>query len=906
MSPKYVKLPQPDLLDFTKLNHHDEVKIIISNKIHYFSDNADPSGEDVKKNPIFGTTTFINGEKFLETSYGFPFIRFSRGSKPKITYHNKTKFTFNIHYHGLNTVGSIDGTAMELFFGNSTQLGPCVTLEFPTITNNYSMLWFHCHNMFTSIEFIHAGLFGLLQIIDDETLWLNEIFTYKNNQIFLSTLDMDLDEKGKQTSSNLITDENRSCFSIVNGLSAVNWYSKSKVPYVTPLVHKVSKNLVKIDILNAALNWRVFHIGVCDKHDKIKSFYHVQCDCSLINPKKVDMVWVPVAGRVSIIFDLNEFEDQKAYLFYYDFDLTEILGSMPTYPNEPNNESLTATVPDFNQVNNGTPYPTPIPDPGNENQQQNSSALIYPSVNLIPQISQVLKNGSIPFPQKYSIKKFLKIKGEIHQSIDLKDVIKGIRKVVFGENYETYKHIVTKSNFENELSYVSLLNKNYFYNLPLTNCDNIPLRNILLFPETNNNCISYGNVNGTTECVNGANRIMCDLWNSKELDLNWALQQYNLNPNNFKPPILPSSKFRIYKTDDRYSNTAMISNDTLCIEFFENEVSYGDHNTQPIKQIEVIFPATTKCNLMNIQEWVDLINETFDNTFINFNTYQKLSNIIECDWSFFPYTYNYLYDKSIYIKSAIIKTINKTSYFIRLSARWPLLQLFGKAMTGNTIEPNSDMLAQNKIKLQALKQLQSRKLNQSIKYHNLSPRKTPSQYMKCNEEEIYGIYDNEIEQIFPFYATGDDNVQLPIACMKRSAELIIIPFSTFIGLYDGYSNPNLWSFSTKFRSTETWNYINLDCADSHPIHFHLTSGYVTKNTDNDLSNSQTYSRDIYQIGPNQSISFDLTWPYYPSYKTTKTPHIRCLGGVIHCHFLPHNDNNSMMIQYFVEEEEKED
>jgi hypothetical protein len=26
----------------------------------------------------------------------------------KITYENKTKFTFNIHYHGLNTVGSID------------------------------------------------------------------------------------------------------------------------------------------------------------------------------------------------------------------------------------------------------------------------------------------------------------------------------------------------------------------------------------------------------------------------------------------------------------------------------------------------------------------------------------------------------------------------------------------------------------------------------------------------------------------------------------------------------------------------------------------------------------------------------------------------------------------------------
>jgi hypothetical protein len=276
-------------------------------------------------------------------------------------------------------------------------LGPEVTLEFPKITNNYSLLWFHSHNMFISIELIYAGLLGLLQIVDDESEYLVKNFKYSNNQILLSSLDMDFNEDGTQTSVNLAVDENRSCFSTINGISAVNWYefdesnsknhninykSNSK-NYVNCLIHKVTKNVVKIDILNGALNWRVVHIGVCDKNNKIKSFYLVQTDGSLINPKEVTMAWVPVAGRLSLIFDLNDFENQKAYLFYYNFDLTEIFGCDLS-----SNNNLIATIPDFNNVNNATPYPTSIPSSNNQNQQQNPTNLDYPNVPLINQIDQ--------------------------------------------------------------------------------------------------------------------------------------------------------------------------------------------------------------------------------------------------------------------------------------------------------------------------------------------------------------------------------------------------------------------------------------------------------------------------------------------------------------------------------------
>jgi hypothetical protein len=72
----------------------------------------------------------------------------------------------------------------------------------------------------------------------------------------------------------------------------------------------------------------------------------------------------------------------------------------------------------------------------------------------------------------------------------------------------------------------------------------------------------------------------------------------------------------------------------------------------------------------------------------------------------------------------------------------------------------------------------------------LKPIKPKSLYVKCDEFNIYGIRDVDIQQIFPFYATSDGNTQLPIACMKRNAELIISPNQTDIGLFDGYLNDN--------------------------------------------------------------------------------------------------------------------
>ena len=245
---------------------------------------------------------------------------------------------------------------MEVVFGRSTMLGPKVTFQFPEITNNQSLLSgaivITCSYPWSwSTE----ELVGLLQIVDKETEWLTESFRYGDNQILLEAMDMDLTSDGKQTFANLVTDENRSCFAVINGTSAVNWYSSDpSAPFVNPLYHTTTTNLVKIDILNASLNWRVFHLGVCDENMEAKSFYLVQTDSGLMNPTRLKMTFVPNASRVGIIIDLDDFKHHTAYLFFYNYDLTEVVSSMPTFPDQPNNPSITGTVPDLEKTKNPT------------------------------------------------------------------------------------------------------------------------------------------------------------------------------------------------------------------------------------------------------------------------------------------------------------------------------------------------------------------------------------------------------------------------------------------------------------------------------------------------------------------------------------------------------------------------
>ena len=81
----------------------------------------------------------------------------------------------------------------------------------------------------------------------------------------------------------------------------INWYSSKPVPYVNKLYHETRTNLVKIDLLNACANWRYLSLGVCDKIDKVQTFYLIQSDTGLMNPTPMTQVTVYMAARVGIV-----------------------------------------------------------------------------------------------------------------------------------------------------------------------------------------------------------------------------------------------------------------------------------------------------------------------------------------------------------------------------------------------------------------------------------------------------------------------------------------------------------------------------------------------------------------------------------------------------------------------------
>jgi len=876
-----IKLPILPLTDFSKISKYDKIEIKISNTTYKFSPDAHPSGLDERFHPIFGSQVFINNKLKYTIPYGLPPLLFPKGSEPLINFQNNTNFTSNLHFHGLINTGLVDGASGFSVFGKNTLLGPNIKLQFPKIKNNSALTWYHSHAMFRSLELVCAGMVGTVLITDEMTRILNDLFVYGENYFVLTLMDGDFDSEGKLVLSNLPVDINRSCFTVVNGISTVQWYTNpnTKVPFSNILEHNTNNNLIKIDIINLGSNWRVYYLGMSDNNKKIVPFYVIQTDQGLCEPVLTNMQFIPVAGRISILVDLTSIPEVE--LFFYDYDLTENFGI---------NGDGTGTFPDFN-LESSTPFPTPIPDPDNQNQQSLPSTLDYPQIPIIPQVNLPMVNGNCPIPEVKKTRTFLHLKKNIPLNThNLKSTLEIIKSIIYKSCH--------KSTDKNK--YLTDLNSKYYYNLP-NPTETTPIRNICLWGENDINYIkgSSGNpyisdpdgnnIYGISEFSNGANRIMVDLWNSSELDLDIALLEYSKNPNNYKPSILPTSDFRITKKNDEFINIAMISNDELTIQFFNNVIEYGDKITPPVTQVTIILPPTEPKADLNLQQWIDLLNYKIDNTLINLNGIDlPISNFLNFDWSFFPYGINLLDGTTKYLKSAVIKTKNNSNYCVRLLGRWALLQMIGKNMIGNK--------------------------NSTPPTPGAGPCCDVNS--PCDEEFLYGVYDNYIQSWYPYYATNDENNQNPILCPRRNAELIIISNETHIGFYDGFANDNIRSFSTRLRHTEIWTYLNGDTGDSHPLHFHLTSGFIYKNLSqpNNISNTlesteipgltQTFSRDIYQIGPQQSISFALTWPFYASEDSTTTPNIPNIGAVIHCHFLPHVDSNSMIISYAVKEDEE--
>ncbi|MHB1774346.1 MAG: multicopper oxidase domain-containing protein, partial [Acidimicrobiales bacterium] len=365
-------------------------------------------------------------------------------------------------------------------------------------------------------------------------------------------------------------------------------------------------------------------------------------------------------------------------------------------------------------------------------------------------------------------------------------------------------------------------------------------------------------------------------WNSEELNFEYAMTQYNLYPNNYQPDIIPTVLFKIFQTNTTWYNYAMTSNDTLKIQIYDQPISYTGKNVDPISSATIVFPPTNpnppleSTKPYNIKEWANLVNKMFKHTNVIIDGKKvRLNKLLTFTWTFFPFRFNYLSKKTKYIKSVVMITVNSSKYYISLSGSWNLLQFFGKSMTAMPSPPPKECM-------------------------NMFPK----------NKDFY------VTNTFVNYATDDPNNPIMI-CMDSPAIMIIKPKQSFLGTYDaGFENDGLMNFSVKSESTEYWIYYNLDTGDSHPFHYHLTSGFVSPQDpinssllvdDSSLYDSHLYSLDVQGIPSQQRLAWYLKFPTYTSndvglYK--QKPLLRDLGYMYHCHYMVHHDMD-MMGQYYV-------
>jgi FtsP/CotA-like multicopper oxidase with cupredoxin domain len=980
------KLYISQLCDLTKESNKAYLNIQTTTyKIH---ENAELSGlNNISPNtpnpiPLFNTNYYLDDKNKVNyiTELGLPNFRMKRGKEYTLIFNNYTGYSFNIHWHGLNTTGDVDGASCLNQFGINTKIGGTIEINFPNITNNSGLLWVHAHPMFNSSDYVYSGIVGSLEITDDISNIVNDLFDYGNNLIPIIYKCIDLNENGTINNANLYTDGWRGTFGLINGYSSINWTNEDN-KYVSGQYHESTKNIVKVTILNSTNSFRVIYAGVCDKNNNKKNFWFVMLDDGFRNPIHIDILSIAPSNRVAILIDLNEFEDGEAYLFFYNFDLTEVLNMTVD-----SNNNLIADIPDTKNSINPSPSPTPIP--GNE------TLISYPITEAVPYINESIPNGNQSLPSIYTIKKYLKIKnvGGHSNNMNMNDIIENIRNIVFGNNYNDplIKKIVNDRDFEYNYAniynknYISLLNSNYYYNLPII--DNTAERGFAFFPESSFNYIGpdnkvvpyFNNDNdnnllynscadpssysfnyvaiGSTEVAMGASRIIVDQWNSREINKNEAMKKYfdSYYYNkyfSYKPDKLPTPLFKIFPTgydSEKFVNYNMISNDTFKIDIFDKSVEITGIDTSSMPPLfSKIVQFDEIDTPINIQKWTEFVNKKLSSVEVILDhcccnpcncgsncccKSNYLSDLLEYDWTYYPYAlagYNLQTNPSPqnqFLNSVMIRFINKSKYKIRISGKWELLNFFGKplgAMSGmsGSMMPNPPLIPCSLPTSTTMDNMDS--MNGMNSMNDMNSMNS-MQSMPYN----FDAYVMNMATVYPDpnnrYDVNNSSSGTLLTAMDQQCYFVISEYDknnkdrenngVYKGFVDGFMNDAYQNFSVKLNSSERWTYYNWDGQDTHPFHFHLTSGFIDyTNSKNNISlnpkyyyNNIAYSVDSYPVGSQQNISWYLNFSNYPSNKGYMyNGKLVNIGFMYHCHYLTHHDMN-MMGQYYVYENDFED
>lgn len=926
------------------INEGDTLKVDINLGKYKFAPNAMVTGNSTKF-PIFGSNTYLNGESVYMTEYGLPFIKFWRNETQHYEFTNNTPYFFNMHFHGLNTNPFLDGTSYTAEYGKDTKIGK--TLKYSWKIHNNSMLgWFHPHVEFISSQLVYSGLVGIYEVGDDFSKKLDEIFEYGDNYVILVYSDADLNIDGSLNNRRLNTQNWRGYYGLINGQICLNWTLGNLMPFYTnQLFHTVNKNLVKLSFLNGSSSFRTVYLGVCDKRNIPLNFYFMQTDGGLRVPVQMKMLSISPAERVSIVIDINDFFDQEAIIFFYNFDLTYIYSNLSDVYLS-NNKNIVTMF----------------------NQSYNCGIHQAPGIQYLPAI----------LGPKNHIKQFLTIKMNKIQEANKINKINHYsnNKLCLNSCIQTIKQIVLGEHINNELlkqNYTHLLNPFYYYNLPSFD-KSTPTRQIIF------NMLSYPDPN-ITEWVNMQPRAYADMWNSYE---------YKKWKETGSHHFLPTCLIQIQDKEE-YVNYKSLQNNILTITISD------DWNI--LESLQIKIPAT-KATPLNIEQWIHLINSLYQNTPINIsnNKYKLLSDILSIEWTDYLFKNEYLwnsqesYKPPIFIKTVLIKNINKSEYKIQLSGSWKLLMFFGKAIGSTVPGKNMRMLTDiptksNNVISNSINNVESffgmywymlvymiigmilgmyiskylamqfnimsMTLNNvgmyvgmiifmasdmglvksmmifltiiSLKFYLILFMYYAKNMRGIKILSITALLTIIVYCIFYYFPTKKRSnkqmqVVLPTEGTKNGLNLLnggwsnifnlnyqptitISPYSNYQGIMDGYMNDLFMNFAVRKNSSEQWIFTNLDQNNVHPLHFHLTSGYMDLSAitvSNCLKKHQfenlTYSKDVYSIGIQQTFPFNLKFPNYSSQNGV----VKNLGLFYHCHFMLHHDM-MMMGQYYIYE-----
>ena len=891
-----------------------DISVTFKHSKHYFSSSD-------KKDDVIGSSYALKHKKSKkiksqgDLSYGLPLVIYYKDKIYNTTFKNNLSETLNFHPHGLNCDPWVDGASMINEFGLGSKVGIQMDLSYKIYNNSMFSAW-HPHTMFRSSPLLYKGLFMpyVVEDIYSQQFSKKFKFTLNKNDIPISFGAVDYD--GSLNITNLYRFTEKVSFDVDNsiynssnypnlpheskdsdmGIMAISLWSGSVLQMNGKIVHGYNDNFWSNRYANAypgpsdynqtlthyieADNWnfirlRLIHTGCSSRRnyfgfiDKTEvnsledspnflEFMVIGAGGGFVTPWKTRMVSVESMNRIDIVIDVHNYN--SVFLVSFDFDLAII-------------EKLIVVQPFLkNQVAQlGKRKMLLFNERKKYTREFFNNYSIYtgcsPNGKNIKQHETILDN-------KICYNDFIAVANQYRaKHSNMTD--NGSRK-----------HEKWNSNKPNPAYYKAI---HFIKKEPTTgeniiesNSDNFTLNDISKHINNiiNNNKYYYNlphsykdkSTNVRYIALQPGMSVNVDCWNEEDINNANPTLLFKLN-NDKTTPMLNNTTF--YSDMENHMESHMENHMENHMEshmesHMENHMGGLPHITCSNTKNKTKHTIDTSTVPINIFELKTYMNKALENTPIEWNWKAYYKNIAEPG------------KDPINIKSVQIILKNTSDMSYTLYGNVNVMKLLGVEFGWG---------------------------------HNCSSEKIVSGFPFIQLPENTAKSNNEHPAQFA------DNKPSTDKCYVTRCIKLMLPSN---GIHHGdpfqLMNDNIMNFTVNEGTTERWVfYCNADTKhmDNHPLHFHMTSGFVVpddisfntirnkesinistaKNNNSNMISTQ--SIDVMGINSGRKpLVFDVRYPNFNSETKDHNGIKHHLGYMFHCHYMAHHDMN-MMGQFYV-------